>query len=75
MAPVSTLGPQATSLKTPTRNRFYAASPLLKRRSAPRPGSATHGYQKIRIRNNGTLARVPDRQSLIWLHTSRAVRA
>ena len=23
------------------------------RRSAPRPGSATHGYKKIRIRNNG----------------------
>ena len=46
MAPVSTPGPQATSLKTPIRIRFYAAGHLLKRRSAPRPGSATHGYRR-----------------------------
>ena len=37
--------PQATSLKTRIRIRFFASGPLLKKRSAPRPGSATHGYR------------------------------
>ena len=45
MAPVSTIGPQATSLKRRRRNHFFAAGPRLKKRSAPRPGSATHGYR------------------------------
>jgi hypothetical protein len=49
-APGSTLGPQATSLKTRIRNRFYTSGPQLKirseRRSGPRPGSATHGYRR-----------------------------
>ena len=42
--------PQATSLKTRLRNRFSASGPMSKRRSerrsAPRPGSATHGYKR-----------------------------
>jgi hypothetical protein len=45
LAPVSTTGPQATSLKTRLRIRFFAAGPMPKRRSerrsAPRPESAT----------------------------------
>ena len=51
MAPVSTLGPQATYLKTRIRNHFFESGrrPRRKtrsvRRSAPRPGSATHGYR------------------------------
>ncbi len=46
MAPVFTIGPQATSLKTRLRIRFSASGHLLKRCSEPRPGSATHGYKK-----------------------------
>ena len=49
-APVSTLSPQATSLKTLIRNCFFVSGHLLKRRSvrrsAPRPGSATHAYRR-----------------------------
>ncbi len=35
-----------SAFKTRIRNRFNKAGHLLKKRSAPRPGSATHGYRR-----------------------------
>ena len=41
------------------RIRFSAAGHLLKRRSAPRPGSATHGYSKPRYETTTQAAKPP----------------
>ena len=41
MAPVSTLGPQATSLKTRLRIRFSASGPLPKKMFGAATGAAT----------------------------------
>ena len=60
MAPVFTLGPQATSLKTRLRIRFSASGHLLKRCSEPRPGSATHGYKKSEYETTTQVSQLPD---------------
>ena len=66
--------PQATSFKRRIRNRFHVSGPLLKRRSerrsAPRPGSATHGYRR-------TSAHPPSSplKLMIWMRRLRERRA
>ena len=55
--------PSATSLKTRLRIRFSAAGPMPKkrsaRRSAPRPGSATHGDKRSGSKTTAQAAKPP----------------
>ena len=41
------------------RNRFFASGPLAKRRSARRPGSATHGYKRSEYETTAQAATPP----------------
>ena len=62
--PVSTRGLRATSLKTRLRNRFFASGHVLKRRSerrsARRPGAATHGYRRSEYETTTQVSSLPD---------------